>query len=104
MRDRQQGEDKTDQYALPGTGRAAISQPSPENPLWQQHLERLRQVQRPTPPGARPAVRRPTPGGLGQAEEARRGEWTAVPLSKLGHRLLADVEPYLAFFAIARAD
>jgi len=30
------------------------------------------------------------------------GEWTAPPPGRLGRRLLADIEPYLEFFAIAR--
>jgi hypothetical protein len=32
-----------------------------------------------------------------------RDEWTAPPPGRLGRRLLADVEPYLDFFAIARS-
>ena len=39
-----------------------------------------------------------------EADEARRAEWAAPPLGRLGRRLLADVEPYLDFFAIARAE
>jgi hypothetical protein len=39
-----------------------------------------------------------------EAEEARRAEWTPASLGRLGRRLLTDVEPYLDFFAIARAD
>jgi hypothetical protein len=39
----------------------------------------------------------------GGADEARRGEWTVTPPGRLGRRLLADIELYLAFFAIARA-
>jgi hypothetical protein len=37
------------------------------------------------------------------AQEARRGEWTSAPPGRLGRRLLADVEAYLEFFAIARS-
>jgi hypothetical protein len=33
----------------------------------------------------------------------RYGEWTAAPPGALGRRLLADIEPYLEFFAIARS-
>lgn len=38
-----------------------------------------------------------------ESDEARRAEWAAPSLGRLGRRLLADVEPYLDFFAIARA-
>ena len=38
-----------------------------------------------------------------EAEAARRNEWTAPSPGWLGRRLLADVETYLEFFAIARA-
>jgi hypothetical protein len=38
------------------------------------------------------------------AEEARHREWTATPPGQLGRSLLADIEPYLGFFAIAGAD
>jgi hypothetical protein len=31
-------------------------------------------------------------------------EWTARPLGRLGRPLLVEVETYLEFFAIARAD
>jgi hypothetical protein len=37
-----------------------------------------------------------------RAEEARCAEWTASPPGRLGRRLLADIDPYLEFFAIAR--
>jgi hypothetical protein len=58
-----------------------MSAPTPENRPWEEDLERVR-----------------------EAEEARRGESTATPPGRFGRRLLADIEPYLAFFAIARAD
>jgi hypothetical protein len=68
------------------------------NQLWQEHVERLRDLYAP-----RPAHTNPGPiVGDAEAEEARRGEWTAAPPGRLGRRLLADVEPWLEFFAIAR--
>jgi hypothetical protein len=50
-----------------------------------------------------PRQRRP-PISDREAAEARRAEWTAAGVGRLGRRLLADVETYLAFFAIARAE
>jgi hypothetical protein len=80
------------------------------NPLWQAHIERLHDIYGATPPAAA-KVRKPrtsrmprTLTGDREAEKARHGEWTARPPGRLGRRLLADVEPYLEFFAIARAD
>jgi hypothetical protein len=75
---------------------------SPVNPLWQAHLAQLRRLHgaasAPEPPRApRAAV------GAREAQEARSGEWTAAPPGRLGRRLLADVEAYLEFFAIARS-
>jgi hypothetical protein len=64
------------------------------NLLWQEHVERLRGLY--TPPPTQPVI------ADAEAEEARRGEWTASPPGRLGRRLLADVEPWLEFFAIAR--
>jgi hypothetical protein len=73
----------------------------PHNPLWHAHLELLERIA--------PAARAETPGrtprtfvGELEAAEALRGEWTAAPPGRLGRRLLADVEPYLEFFALAR--
>jgi hypothetical protein len=37
-------------------------------------------------------------------EEARHGEWTTAPPGRLDRPLLADIEPYPEFFAIAGAD
>ena len=70
------------------------------NPLWQEHLEQLRALR------ARPASRRAgARRGVGDADanEARGAEWTATPPGRLGRRLLAEIEPYLEFFALARA-
>jgi hypothetical protein len=39
-----------------------------------------------------------------EAAACRRAEWTAARPGRLGRVLLAEVERYLAFFAIARAD
>jgi hypothetical protein len=78
--------------------------PPSDNPLWDAHLERLRQLDgerhRALVQGAR--FRRSISDR--QAAEARRGEWAARPPGRLGRRLLADLEPYLEFFAIARAS
>ena len=80
-----------------------MNAPSPGNPLWQAHIDRLNRIYRPTPPApAQPGTQRSSTSG-GEAEEARVAEWTAGPPGRLGQRLLADVEPYLEFFAIARA-
>jgi hypothetical protein len=38
-----------------------------------------------------------------EADRARLSEWVPRPVGQLGRRLLADLEPYLEFFAIARA-
>jgi hypothetical protein len=78
-----------------------MNAPSSDNPLWQEHLERLRRLYGQSPP-------RTTQNGTGRimgdrdAEEARHAEWTATPPGRLGRRLLADIEPYLEFFALAR--
>ena len=39
-----------------------------------------------------------------EAAEARHAEWTAASVGRLGRRVLAEVETYLAFLAIARAE
>jgi hypothetical protein len=72
---------------------------SRHNALWESYVERLRWIH-----GAGPTrARRPATVGAAEAEAARRAEWTARPPGRLGRRLLRDVEPYLAFFAIARS-
>ena len=65
------------------------------NSLWDDHLERLGSIHDVAP--------RRSPRTTRDADEAVRGEWTAAPPGRLGRRLLADVEPYLDFFAIARS-
>jgi hypothetical protein len=77
---------------------------SPGNPLWQEHLERLGHLHGQPPPATTHTGTRRTFLGCRDAEDARHGEWTATPPRRLGRRLLADVEPYLEFFAIAGAD
>ena len=62
------------------------------NPLWDAHLGRLRRLY-----GAGSL-----PSGGREDEEARRSEWAPRPLGRLGRRLVADLDPYLEFFAIAR--
>jgi hypothetical protein len=79
-----------------------MNAPTPDNPLWREHLERLRRLNGQGPSRARRTATRPIV--MNDWEEARREEWTATPPGRLGRRLLADIEPYLAFFTIARAD
>jgi len=71
---------------------------TPSNPLWGEHVDRLQQLHHAPAPARRA---RPTPTAC-EAEAARSGEWTAAPPGRLGRRLLADVDAYLGFFAIAR--
>jgi hypothetical protein len=40
----------------------------------------------------------------GEARSAVAAERTAAPPGRLGRRLLADIETYLEFFALARQD
>jgi hypothetical protein len=63
------------------------------NPLWDAHLRRLRLLY---------GVASLLPSGDREDEKARRSEWAPRPLGRLGRRLVADVDPYLEFFAIAR--
>jgi hypothetical protein len=81
-----------------------MSAPSSGNPLWQEHLERLRRLHRQSPPRTRSTGTRRIFMSDPEAEEARHGEWTATPPGRLGRRLPADIEPYVEFFAIAGAD
>ncbi len=62
---------------------------------------------------ARPRPPRPTqPLAQGQRRgwcthldgDARLGEWVAAPLGRQGRPLLAEIERYLEFFAIAGAE
>ncbi len=80
-----------------------MSTRSPANQLWEAHLERLRQLNGGLPPAALPPRARRAPIGDHEANDAVSGEWSAAPPGRLGRRLIADVEAYLAFFAIARA-
>jgi hypothetical protein len=77
-----------------------MNAPPPGNPLWHEHVERLRGLSRPRLPcqtGPQPSI-----SDL-EAQAAGRGEWTAAAPGRLGKRLLADIEPYLEFFAIVRS-
>ena len=65
-------------------------------PPWDEHLERLSSIHDLAP-------RRSLHWTTRDADEPVRDEWTAPPPGRLGRRLLADVEPYLDFFAIARS-
>ena len=55
-------------------------------------------------------ARRPSPRGrpgFATAPSSRHDsltEWTARPLGRLGRPLVAEIESYLHFFSIARAD
>jgi hypothetical protein len=68
--------------------------PSPENRLWNAHLELLH--------GLGGAPPRTTSVTAESAERATLGEWAAPPPGRLGRRLLPEVERYLEFFALAR--
>ena len=78
--------------------------PPSGNPLWDAHLERLRQLDLQGQGALVQGTRFGRSISDRQAAEARRGEWAARPPGRLGRRLLADLEPYLEFFAIARAS
>jgi hypothetical protein len=80
-----------------------MNAPSPRNPLWQAHIERLQRICGTTAPAAAQARTQWASMSDGKAEEARLAEWTATPPGRLGRRLFAEIEPYLEFFAIARA-
>ena len=55
-------------------------------------------------------VRRPVPRRPAEDDDWPSGrtgsltEWTARPLGRLGRPLVAEIEAYLTFFSIARAD
>ena len=78
-----------------------MSAPSSSNPHWQAHLDRLQRLAGVPARRATPSTGR-EPADAWAAAEAREAEWTAAPPGRLGRRLLADVEPYLEFFAVAR--
>jgi len=71
-----------------------------DDQLSQAHLEHVRRVSGSTVPAP------PRLASIDDAEPAaaQAGEWAAAPPGRLGRRLVADVERYLEFFAIARAD
>jgi hypothetical protein len=75
---------------------------SPANPLWQQHLDRLQRLHGRIPAKQRQVRTHRPRMSDDRAEETRRGERTARPPGRLGRRLLAEIEPYLELFAIAR--
>jgi hypothetical protein len=77
--------------------------PPSDNPLGDAHLERLRQLDGESHSALVQGTRFRRSISDRQAVEARRGEWAARPPGRLGRHLLADLEPYLEFFAIARA-
>jgi hypothetical protein len=76
---------------------------SPRNQLWEAHLERLHRLGGAPPPVRHGRARAALPTHIRDAESAQYGEWTAPPLGRFGRPLLAEVESYLEFFAIARA-
>jgi hypothetical protein len=81
-----------------------VSASSSDNPLWRPYLEQVQRIHgKPAATSAPPRELRP-PMSDYHAAEARHAEWTAGGVGRLGRRLLADVEPYLAFFSIARAE
>jgi hypothetical protein len=71
--------------------------------LWDEHLERLGRLFGTRPSAASFRATCSAAVGDGQAHEARRREWAAPPPGRLGRRLIADIEPYLEFFATAQA-
>ena len=73
------------------------------NPLWQEHIERLRSLYAEPAEVDHAEAGKPLVSDT-DAAEARRGEWAATPPGRLGRRLLADIDLWLEFFAIARAD
>jgi hypothetical protein len=76
-----------------------MSAPPSEDLVWEEHMERWRRFSR------RAAMHRGTElssSGGEDALQALASEWTAAPPGRLGRRLLADIEPYLEFFALAR--
>jgi hypothetical protein len=50
------------------------------------------------------AERRPSPQGTAQLQASPLAEWTAQPVGRLGRPLVAEIEAYLEFFALARTD
>jgi hypothetical protein len=77
-----------------------MSQP---NTLWDDHLERLSRIHAGRPSGSIRTTTRSAVVSGSDIDKALRSEWNARPPGRLGRRLLADVELYLHFFAIARS-
>jgi hypothetical protein len=77
---------------------------SSDNPHWDAHLERLRQLDGERHGASVQGTRFRRSFSDREAAEARCDEWAARPPGRLGRRLLADLQPYLEFFAIARAS
>jgi len=75
--------------------------PPTEDDIWEKHMERWRRASRRA--AMHPGAGRSSPDA-GEARRALASEWTAAPPGRLGRRLLADIEPYLEFFALARQD
>jgi len=78
-----------------------MSVPTSEDDIWDEHMERWRQA-------SRRAAKHSGAGrsalDVGEARSAAASEWTAAPPGRLGRCLLAAIEPYLEFFALARQD
>ena len=75
------------------------------NPLWQEHLERLRRLHGHSPPGTRHAGTRRMFMSDRDPEEARQGEWTARRRRGDSADICSPTSGCtLEFFAIARAD
>jgi hypothetical protein len=77
-----------------------MSVPPPKQRVWEEHMERWRRFSRRTTlhPGAGTSL------DAGEARRVLASEWTAAPPGRLGRCLLADIEPYLEFFALARQE
>jgi hypothetical protein len=78
-----------------------MSLPPSEQRVWEEHMERWRRFSRRA--AMHPGAERSSPDP-GEARRALASEWAAAPLGRLGRCLLADIEPYLEFFAIARQE
>jgi hypothetical protein len=75
--------------------------PPIEDDIWEKHMERWRRASRRA--AMHPGAERSSLDAR-EARSAAASEWTAAPPGRLGRRLLADIEPYLEFFALARQD
>jgi hypothetical protein len=86
----------------PNTKEHEMNAPLPGNPLWQEHLEWVR-VLHGDPATISTETQRVVTSDR-QVEEIQHGEWTARPPGRLARRLIAEIETYLEFFAIAWTD